>query len=256
MTDKTDYPPKDSVIETLAKTIAWSDRIPNDVSENAEDLWDNIHPDGQAYYRKNAVAAYDFMCGWFKPKPSADEKTLSDLKINDWINAEIGKGLWHYQEKYGALSLGQIQALDDLFGEIARGAALQVIMDKATFLDNVVTHIHAINANAGWWTDLDTGEDLHGKRNVGELLALVHSEISEALEAHRKGLMDDKLPHRPGFRVELVDAIIRIFDILGSDKEGQREHPAGTIFLEKVRYNMKRADHKPENRRRAGGKKI
>lgn len=51
--------------------------------------------------------------------------------------------------------------------------------------------VHA--ANIKWWQDVNTGTPI--KRNKGELLALIHSEISEALEGERKDLMDDKLPH-------------------------------------------------------------
>ena len=40
--------------------------------------------------------------------------------------------------------------------------------------------------NEKWWRDIETGEPL--ERNVGELIALAHSELSEALEAHRKNL--------------------------------------------------------------------
>lgn len=104
-------------------------------------------------------------------------------------------------------------------------------------------------ANAKWWVDLETGERLN--RNVGELLCLVHSEISEALEGHRKNLMDDKLPHRPMFEVELADAIIRIFDIaagLGLD--------LGGAYVEKMAYNATREDHKIESRKLANGKKY
>lgn len=64
-----------------------------------------------------------------------------------------------------------------------------------------------------WWTDIDTGELL--KRNVGELLMLTVSELSEAMEGHRKGLMDDHLPHRKMIEVELADAMIRILDLAG-----------------------------------------
>lgn len=114
-------------------------------------------------------------------------------------------------------------------------------------LNDYANEVHT--ANAKWWIDLKTGEVL--KRNVGELLCLVHSEISEALEGHRKNLMDDKLPHRKMFEVELADAVIRIFDIcagLGLDLEG--------AYQEKMVYNSEREDHKREARLAVGGKKY
>ena len=122
----------------------------------------------------------------------------------------------------------------------------------AQMITALADEIHADNVRAGWWNDLKTGEDLHGKRNVGELLCLIHSEVSEAMEGHRKRLMDDKLPHRPMLRAELIDAMIRIFDLLGS--QDNAEHPAGVIFQEKREYNASRADHKPAARLASGGK--
>jgi NTP pyrophosphatase (non-canonical NTP hydrolase) len=107
--------------------------------------------------------------------------------------------------------------------------------------------VHA--ANEKWWRDLKTGEPV--KRNVGEMLCLVHSEISEAMEGHRKNLPDDKLPHRSMIEVELADAVIRIFDIaagLGMD--------LGGAFVEKMAYNATREDHKPEARMKQNGKKY
>ncbi len=120
-------------------------------------------------------------------------------------------------------------------------------------------YCHGQAHHNGWWTDMGTGQDLRSSgypkllpvKNVGELLCLVHSEISEAMEGHRKVLMDDKLPHRTMLEVELADAVIRIFDMaggLGLD--------VGGAIAEKLAYNGKRADHKVENRRDVGGKKF
>lgn len=113
----------------------------------------------------------------------------------------------------------------------------------------LVRACHGCAWNAGWFHDPKTGEEI--QRNMGEIFALIHSEVSEALEAHRKDLMDDKLPHRKGVPVELFDAAIRIFDTIGMYYPD--DIPA---LLEKLKYNDQRADHKPENRLKVGGKKF
>lgn len=111
---------------------------------------------------------------------------------------------------------------------------------------------HGASKSAGWWNDLETGAPLVDRPHVvGEKLMLIVSEVSEAMEGHRKGLADDKLPHRPMVEVELADAVIRIADLAGA-----LGLDLGGAIAEKMEYNRNRPDHKPENRKADGGKKY
>jgi NTP pyrophosphatase (non-canonical NTP hydrolase) len=108
----------------------------------------------------------------------------------------------------------------------------------------------ADSSRRGGW---DEGIDYTNPYIVGTKLMLVVSEVAEAMEGHRKGLMDDKLPDRPMVEVELADAVIRIFHL--ADVLGFGDTFAQTL-VRKVNYNDVRADHKPENRAKAGGKRY
>lgn len=71
--------------------------------------------------------------------------------------------------------------------------------------------------------------------NTATRIALMHSELSEALEADRKDLMSEKLPGRTGVEEEYADCIIRILD--DSANKGFDIHGA---VLEKMAYNLTR----------------
>lgn len=114
-------------------------------------------------------------------------------------------------------------------------------------IDQLANKIEDLNDR--WWHDPLTGLPI--KRNTGEMLMLVVSELAEALEGDRKGLRDDKLPQYQMFDVEIADTLIRLFDIAGHLIPN-----IGEILQAKLEYNMKREDHTLEHRLGEGGKKY
>lgn len=103
---------------------------------------------------------------------------------------------------------------------------------------DLVKRAHKTATDKGWWDE---------QPNIPEKLALIHSEVSEALEAYRDGRMqtyyrDDGKPE--GFAPELADVVIRIMDLCGYLDIG-----LDAAILEKMEYNKTRAY-------RHGGKKA
>ncbi len=112
--------------------------------------------------------------------------------------------------------------------------------------------IHVNNVQVGWWDDaICHGGNIPDKYMIPTKIALMHSELSEGLEGHRKSLADDHLPQYPMEAVEYADAIIRILDVCG-----YKGYDIGRIVLDKLEYNSTRADHKREVRQAPGGKAV
>lgn len=109
--------------------------------------------------------------------------------------------------------------------------------------------IYLNNKDKGFWEDRENIPEI--MKNSGlfteqqinavikafkcQLMMLIVSEISEAMEADRKDLNDDKITNRLGEEVEMADALIRIKDYAGGynlDLEGAEK--------DKLEYNKSR----------------
>lgn len=98
----------------------------------------------------------------------------------------------------------------------------------ASGINSLRDEIHEYATEKGFWPD---------QQNIPEKIALIHSEISEALEAYRRNVdkPDEHVPQFTNYTVELADAVIRILDLAGRDKL-----PIGEAIIAKLAYNKTR----------------
>lgn len=93
-------------------------------------------------------------------------------------------------------------------------------------IEQLQASIYNWNAYQGFWAD----------DNTGSKIALMHSELSEALEADRKDLPSEVLPEGfSGVEEELADCIIRILDFAGRHDLDL----AGALY-HKLHFNLSR----------------
>lgn len=118
---------------------------------------------------------------------------------------------------------------------------------------NTIVHLTHKAAIAGGWWD---GYDWSCPHKQGTKVALIADEAFEAFGAIRTDSYDDHLPQYKGVLAELIDVIVRSGDTLGRYVDDDQSINPGQILVDKMKYNAQRQDHKPENRKKVGGKRF
>jgi NTP pyrophosphatase (non-canonical NTP hydrolase) len=152
-----------------------------------------------------------------------------------------------------------LQDMHDHWFSVAKGKSYQMRKGKAMAkikasileeekvdINQLAYKAHAMAVEKGFWDDLK--EEPGRLTSIGAKIALIHSEVSEAIEEYRNGhpldetRIEDGKPE--GFGVELADVIIRVCDL--AERAGVN---LGACINLKMRYNETRPT-------RHGGKLI
>lgn len=115
------------------------------------------------------------------------------------------------------------------FGDITAGEVELAADSGVDQFDELADEIHPINVEKGFWADPVMMDKYVAK------LCLIHSEVSEVMEALRKSQGSDKVTE------EFADILIRLFDLYGTLRDaGEADGNLYEVMKNKIEVNAKR----------------
>ncbi len=150
---------------------------------------------------------------------------------------------------------GVVTSLDDVLPSIVEGDSGYFMEAIISAWNTMARGMHVNSVDKGFWDvelqalsladrvtrEISTSEDerelLYSmcRRNTGELIALMHSELSEGLEGDRKPHPDKHCPEFDNLAVELADTVIRIMEFGYA-----RDIPIAEALIAKADANARR----------------
>lgn len=143
-------------------------------------------------------------------------RASNPLKPEDAVVIQLKGGQrelkWRYQSNKEKPIINEVKDIIDFFDkeydvETRKFVHHKLVEYYSCNVNEIAKDIHENAVAHGWWEE---------QRSLGDIIALIHTELSEAFEEFRnkKGYLyyDNGKPE--GIAVELIDAVIRIFDFL------------------------------------------